>query len=226
MTPKTPALALLLAGAALTACSGLRDRYTTDDPDQRLEACLEDIRQARAGTGPYDGAAYVERENARAQLDRLALHQPNHGPTLLAAASYAYEAGETEKARHYLDALLAREPGQPEAAALRARLVLEQGNLPQALRFLEDQIDLNPAHAGLRETYASALFLAERYPESGEALNVAERLGSPRWRVSYLRGLIAEKERRYDDARGFYERALGENADFDPARARLTALGN
>lgn len=64
----------------------------------------------------------------------------------------------------------------------------KRGNIPFALRFLAEQVKSSPEDAELREVYAGALYLAERWPDAKQQLSVAANLGAPAWRLAYHRG--------------------------------------
>ena len=142
----------------------------------------------------------------------------------MATAIVCYEAGQPAKAQQYLDQLLALKAAHPVAAVLRSRIAIDEGDLAFAKRLLEQQIQLTPDDAKLRETYASVLCLNGRYEEARSALVFASRFGAPEWRVSYNLGLVEEGLGHSDKAFQLYERALAGNPSFAAARSRRNAL--
>jgi tetratricopeptide (TPR) repeat protein len=142
----------------------------------------------------------------------------------MANAVIAYDEKRTVDAQQFLDLILGQGRTYPDAAVLRGEIAIEEGNVPYALRMLEEQIGLAPAHAGLRETHAAALYVDGRMAEARNELALAERLGAPRWRIAYHRGLIEEAAGRRDQAATYYMEAVTGNPSFEPAASRLKAL--
>jgi tetratricopeptide (TPR) repeat protein len=157
-------------------------------------------------------------------VERLAHECPNDEQTLLSSAMLSYDAKQFVQAQMALDRLFALHVADPEAAVLRARIALDQGNLPFAVRFLSEQIQASPDHAGLREVYASALYLSRRNVEALENLTIAERLGAPNWRIAYHRGVIAETQGNPAEAAKYYEAALQLRPGWRTAEARLQGI--
>ncbi|MCA8979876.1 MAG: tetratricopeptide repeat protein [Planctomycetes bacterium] len=241
-------LQILALGALVTlsACNspGMGYRSSETDPDVRLIGLMsvlhgEDVTQscpngcAERGKPNCErcrhliderGRIVIDHERTRNQIERLALEYPNHAPTLFAAASLAYEAGEKERAAGYLDELLSRHPVHPEAAVLRSRIAIEEGNLSGARRTLEQQIQFTPDHAGLREALSATQFLDGDLMAALTQLEVAERLGAPAWRVAFNRGLIAETAGNARGAIEQYEISLAERPEYRAAASRKAGL--
>lgn len=55
-------------------------------------------------------------------------------------------------------------------------------------------------------------------------LTIAFRLGAPRWRVAFNRGLLAEAEGDHDEAAKLYRMTVRDEPDYRPARARLRGI--
>src|SRR5690348_13185047 len=129
------------------------------NPDAQLAAVLQPFEAARA-SGCTIGVNEHESECERLRLEiaRLAVVCPTHAPTLMANAVIAYDEKRTVDAQQFLDLILGQGRTYPDAAVLRGEIAIEEGNVPYALRMLEEQIGLAPAHAGLRETHAAALY--------------------------------------------------------------------
>ena len=123
-----------------------------------------------------------------------------------------------------LDELASLHTAYPEAAVLRARIALEEGNRPFAIRFLDQQIRQFGDVPQLRETYASALYLAGRWQEATDQLNVALKLGTPLWRVAYGRGLIEEGRGRFGEAKVHYQEAIQNRPGWRLPESRMRAL--
>ena len=96
--------------------------------------------------------------------------------------------------------------------------------MPFALKFLAQQIRISMDHAGLREVYASALYLAKRLEEAKSELEIAAALGAPKWRIAYHRGLIEEATGHLAEAERNYEDALRERPGWKAADSRLKGL--
>ena len=142
----------------------------------------------------------------------------------MANAVVSNDEHRPEEAQQFLDQILSETGSHPDAAALRGQIAIEAGNVPYALRMLDEQIVLAPAHAGLRETRAAALYVDNRFDEARSELALAERLGAQRWRIAYHLGLIEEATGHRDEASRLYSESLVGNPGFAPADARLKAL--
>ncbi len=213
--------------AALLACSTPTEN--PHDPSVLLRDLLAAWQETRdAGWSCEESAAQsspiIDCERISREIARLAVTFPRNPDILLANASIAHAMRRPEEAQVYLDRLLQIQPIRPDAAVLRSRIAVSDGNLRLARRVLEEQIELVPDHAGLREALASVLYLEGETDAARRSLTTAERLGAPPWRVAYNLGLIAESESRLDEATHHYEEALRHAPDFDPARARLKGL--
>lgn len=219
------AVALAAACAASGACAGVDPlrQQRCENPGARLASATADLPpDACAGADEASRSGTCER--ARLAVARILAVCPGHEPTLLTAAALAYESREPERAQQWLDELLRVPAAHPAAAMLRARIAIAQGNLPYARRLLGEQLRLRPDHAGLHEALASALFFSADYPSADEELARALSLGAPPWRVSYHRGLVAERDGRADDAAALFRQALQENPASQEVRARVRAL--
>jgi tetratricopeptide (TPR) repeat protein len=197
------------------------------DADRQLTSALDPLEANRAiGCGTMDQRGRIsECEAYRREIERLAIVCSGHLPTLMANAVIAYDARQLAKAQQFLDQVFEQRTVQPDAAVLRARIAVEEGNLPFARRFLDQQIKLAPAHAGLRETLGAALYLSGQMADAQRELAMAAELGAPRWRIAYHLGLIEEAGGRAEDARRLYGEAVAGNPEFAPAQARLKGLG-
>ena len=192
------------------------------NPDGQLADVLKSFQAVREkGCNELNGP---ECDRYRRELSRLAVVCPTHAPVLMANAVLAYDEQRIAESQQFLDLILAQPRLSPDAAALRARIAIEEGNVPFARRLLEQQIKLVPDHAGLHETYASALYLDGRFADAQGELTLAGTLGAPRWRIAYHLGLIEEAAGRADRASQLYAEALQGNPGWAPAESRLKAL--
>src|SRR5258708_14673441 len=182
-------------------CSGVGARL-----NESWTALLE-ARSSAAGCAP-DRNGVDLCEAMRRQIELLSHECPNHAQTLMANAVLAYDAKQVVKAQQLLDQLFSIQGVYPEAAVLRGRIALEEGNVPFALKFLAQQLRISMDHAGLREVYASALYLAKRLEEAKSELQIAGALGAPKWRIAYHRGLIEQAARHLAEAKRDYENAV------------------
>jgi tetratricopeptide (TPR) repeat protein len=142
----------------------------------------------------------------------------------MANALLAFEDRNFIKSQQVLDQLFSLGVNQPEAAILRIRIALEQGNVPFAVRFAEQQIHQIGDDAGLREAYASALYLAGKWDETRAQLSAAQQLGAPQWRTDYAQGLVAEAEGKFEEAKTRYQAALNAKPGWKQADSRLRGL--
>ena len=187
-----------------------------DDPAGELRSLLDQL-ESHTDEGSYG-------EEARRKLARLSAKYPRDVDLHFANAVYAAQDGDIARATPHLDSLFRITSVHPEAAILRAELALKEGNLRLAIRVLDEQSRLVPDHAGLREMLGSAYYFLGEYRASWDELQQASRLGTPRWRVAYHQGLVAEAEGRAEDARRLYEDSFRLNPDFRPAASRARAL--
>jgi tetratricopeptide (TPR) repeat protein len=160
----------------------------------------------------------------RRQIERFSIDCPNNPDVLMANALLTFDSHNLARTQQLLDELLNLPVTYPEAAVLRARIALEQGNMQFALRFLREQINQSGDHAGLRETYASTLYLTGRFEEAMTQIGIAQRLGAPVWRVAFCQGLIEEATGKFDAAKLRYQEALQARPGWHPAESRLRAL--
>lgn len=180
-----------------------------------------DLVQTPAGC-EFDGGQRCE--ILRQKILRLATDCPTNRDVLIANALLAFERRDFVRTQQLLDELSALGESLPEAIMLRARIALREGNAPFAIRLLAREIHRTGDHAGLRETYASALYLAAHWDEALAQLGIAKELGAPAWRIAYSQALILEAAARFEEARAAYELALRERPNWKPAESRLRGL--
>jgi Flp pilus assembly protein TadD len=145
-------------------------------------------------------------------------------PTVLAAASLAFETGDAPAAQRSLDEVARLVPRDAGATVLRARIAVKEGNLRYARRLVEGEIRLVPDSPALRETLAGILYLQRHFAEARVALQAAARLGAPAWRIAYHLGLLDEAVGDAEAAARRYAEAVDLNPAWHPARARLEGL--
>jgi tetratricopeptide (TPR) repeat protein len=183
------------------------------------------LQEIRTAGGCVGNGSDNRCESIRRQIERISFVCPNNTAALLGSAILAYDRRELFRAQQLLDDLLSRGGLNPAAAALRGRIALDEGNIPFATRFLQEQIRLNPDNAELRETLAASFYLAGQYDLAEDQLAAAGRFGTPRWRIAYHLGLIAEARRNFSAAQGFYEETLQLRPGWTPAESRLRGVG-
>lgn len=212
---------------AVSGCASLRPQLAEPcaDADAALAGPLARLQDLRS----TPGACAVDRLGAECDrlwrdIEQRAVLCPAHVPTLAAIAVLSYEDGDRPRARSALDAIEQRRGVAPDAMVLRIRLALDDGNMAGALRMAADGVRLSPAHAGLREVRAAALFAARRFEDAGEELTIAATLGAPGWRIAYARGLIAELSGHAADARREYAAAVQARPGWALPADRLRAL--
>jgi Tfp pilus assembly protein PilF len=221
---RTLVVVLTLAGTSCATHTGAT-HYECVNVDRALRDAVQQLEQSRAqGCEEHDARdpdSCVARERA---IERLAFVCPAHAPTMLANAVLAYESHDPVKSQQYLDRALGQTRALPDAAVLRAKLAIDEGNLPFARRFLAEQINLSPDHAGLREVHGATLYLSGELDGARQELQAARALNAPAWRVAYHLGLVEEAAGQSDLAMTYYEEAVEKNPAWVPARSRLNAL--
>ncbi len=210
-------LAPLLAIVTASGCT-LWDPDHEPDPDASLHDLLVRIDD---GTEPLDA---IERERMRFAVERLAIRHPGHVPSQVAASALAFESGEPQRAQLFADRALSLEPGNVEARCLRVRIAVADGSLDLARKLVDDGLRLRPDAAALYESSAWLLQLDGRADDALRALDGAESLNAPAWRVSYHRGLIEELRGNLDLAEEHYRKALGANGACAEARQRIAGI--
>lgn len=215
----TALLGLALAGACLTPPPA-----SVSSPDAELTEVLEELADVRGGgfeREPGAGFDVAAREGSLTrELRKLAFLYPRHVPTLVANAALSYENNDPVRAQKYLDQALALEPEHVPATLLRVRIACEGGNLPYARRKLNELLELRPDDPGLHEALAGVFYLMGEFEQASRELDLVERLrigDEGRWRTEYHRGLIAEAQEQYLEARSFYTRSRRFNPAFDKA---------
>jgi len=215
----------------ICGCSGFAPhvRNESGDPDARLGSLLADLDRARVTSPRHDvidgdESVFIDSGHLRNEFERLGLEFPNHARIQAANAQIANDAGEREKAELYAERALALDPADPDSAALRARLLAESGNLAAASALLVTAVERRPDHFLLRETEAAIAFASDDSERAKSALLAAERLGAPRWRIEYHRGLLAERGADRVAARAHYEAVLKECPEHEPTIRRLRGL--
>ena len=217
-----PLLFLCSCANRQTRLSPLGTRCDTASP--RLEEAWRALSEAVRTPGGCQQDNGLQCDALRARIERLSVDCPNNPDVVMANALLAFDARNFARAQQLIDELASLDARKPEAAVLRARIALEQGNMPFALRYLEQQIHQMGDDPGLRETYASALYMAGRLEEAQAQLAAAREFGAPVWRVAYGLGLIEEAKGRFDEARLRYQEALQKKPGWRQAESRLRAL--
>ena len=210
-------IALLFAVVAAPGCKVWDPDYEPD-PDQHLRQLLAPFDK---GPGPTDEPA---RERLRFAIERLATRHPGHVPSQLAASALAFESGEPQRAQGYVDRALSLEPANVQARCLRVRIAVADGSLDLARKLVDDGLRMRPDAAPLYESSGWLHLLDGRYDDALRALDAAESLDAPAFRIRFHRGLIAEQRGNLDDAAAHYRAALEANSGCEAARQRLTGL--
>lgn len=200
------------------------------DPDEAVMELRADWQRAPY-VGNYEGtdcggceSEVKSKEFIRRETENLLFRYPRHVPTRYFAALLAYEADDPIRAIEHLDTLFAIQPVHPEATILRARIALEDGNTPYAQKLLREQVALRPNDPALHEALSSAHFMDDQLDDALSSLDAADRLGGPRWRIEYNRGVIEEARGNSQMAAGHYKTSLSLMPHWGPPRNRLEAL--
>ncbi len=199
------------------------------DPAVRLEALLESWRETRSNgwsceeSAPHD-SPIIDCERIRDELEQMAYDFPRNVPVLFANAVVAFEYRRYGRCQMFLDGLFEVQPAHADAAVLRSRIAVREGNMRFARRLLEEQIELTPDHAGLREARAAVFYLTGDLEEADRELRAALRLGAPEARIAYHRGLVAEADDRVREAGHYYARAVELDPEDQRAAGRLRGI--
>jgi tetratricopeptide (TPR) repeat protein len=218
------AFSWLAGGCAHRPKTFLLTGTSCGDAPARLNELWKSLHEAVETPGGCDQESGRRCEFLQNAISRLALNCPSSPDVLMANALLAYQGHDLVRAQQLLDQLLSLQLSYPEAVSLRARIALQDGNLRFALRFLEDQMRRFGDDAGLHETYASALFLAQLWEPARVQLGIAAKLGAPAWRVAYGLGLIYETQGLFAQAKTRYREALQARPGWKLPEARLRAL--
>ncbi|MGE0191115.1 MAG: tetratricopeptide repeat protein [Planctomycetota bacterium] len=224
------AATLVVGSLGLGACASSPKGPRNLDPDKAMGR-LEDMYAMTPEGARYEqyrmgakGKDRVSRATLRKQAEEMSFLYPSHIPARFMAGLLAYEFDDPARASQHFDHVLHIAGSHPDAAVIRSRIALDDGNSAYALHMLEEQIQLRPDHAGLREAQAAAWFLAGDTAQARTSLDAAERLGSPGWRIAYNRGLLAEEDGDAGSAIEQYRLAAGLAPYHQPSRHRLRAL--
>ena len=219
---------ILVMGLGFSLACASQKLPGKNDPTVRVTKLLDEWLRVREGGGSCASGGrkypFVDCGRIQSAIVGLGLEFPNNSEVLLVNAVIAYETNQPENAESYLDALLEQESTEPGVAVLRSRLALDQGNLHHARRLLNEQVNLTPDAADLREALAAVHYLSGDLASARRQLLIAERLGAPAWRVAFNRGLLEEAEGHTESAIEYYQGALDENPEYAPARSRLRGL--
>lgn len=220
---------LLAAGAALglSSCAGRRLQVAAPaciHSKEELRESWRMLQDLRAAEPPCAGDKAGVCDALRLRIEAIEQTCPQLPEAQLASAILAFERRQLQKAQAILDAMLAASPGDADASLLRARIAIDEGNLPFALRFLARQVQAAGNHAGLRETYASVLYLNGDLEGARAQLAYARKLGAPEWRVAYDLGLIAEAAKDWKAAREQYRQAQKLRPEWAMPLNRLKTL--
>ncbi|MFK7743198.1 MAG: tetratricopeptide repeat protein [Planctomycetota bacterium] len=215
-----PFIKFVFALAAVAATSGctLWDPDYEPDPDQYLQDLLSPLEDRDA---KLDAPT---RDRLRFAVERLATRHPGHVPSQVAASALAMESGEPQRAQTYVDRALSLEPGNVEARCMRVRIAVADGSLDLARKLVDDGLRIRPDSFHLYESSAWLHQLNVRFDEAMRALDAAETLGAPAWRIAFHRGLVEELGGDSDAAVGHYRAAIDHNDECEPARQRLAGL--
>lgn len=208
--------AILLAVLTTSACAVWNPDYERD-PDAALRAALP----ATTAAGALDA---VQLERAQFAVERLATRFPDHVACQAAAAALAMDRGQTQRARGYAERAIELEPGNVSARCVRVRVAVDDGSLDLARKLVDDGLRLRPDAAALYESSAWLHQLDGSHDDALRALDAAEGLGAPDWRVAHHRGLIEELRGAFRAAASHYEDALAKNPECTDARRRLSGL--
>ena len=131
--------------------------------------------------------------------------------TFVAKGWSAISAGDFAAAEAALLRALDLAPGEPEPTALLGWAIAAQGRADEAVALLEPLVERAPADALLRVSLGYAYLGLARYGEAIEHLARGTRADADRKGALYAHfylGLVYLRREMYDDAVGFFRRAL------------------
>jgi Flp pilus assembly protein TadD len=201
----------------VAAATRLIDGVLREHP--RFGPALQLRQQGAAGTGgkaqPSPARAYVP--PADPLLDAV-VRVSRHSDLLLKHAALAARAGDQPWREFLTRRALQFSPGDPDVLLEMSAMLQAAGNPAEALVYLKQHEEVAPGdHHGLVEQ-GKCLSDLGRFAEAEQVLRRAVRV--PDAAAEYNLGLSLDRQGRWDEARGHYERALA----LDPFHAR--ALNN
>ena len=211
-----------------------RDRIAAiDAAAQRYPEALKLVDEVLARE-PRDDDALTVRGNieiergdavaAIADLRAVSRDQPESVPVLRSLARAHLANGEPQLAEENLRAALKAAPADASVRLELARLLLEMRRVDNASELLEQGVRAAPAEASLREGLVRA-YLAK--PDVAAARAAVRELMTMRPDLAvgpYLAGLIAQQEKRPEEAQRQFERALKLQPSAMDALAALAEL--
>jgi tetratricopeptide (TPR) repeat protein len=208
---RRPQLALAVGLAAVAAAGWLGYR-AWDAADFR--AAVRPVREA-AEQRQWRKAQELVKEPLRGWPDRAEL--------LLLAARVERRCEELEKAKKHLDAAQRVLGSETHAIKVeRALLELHAGQLAAAEGFLRECVRQDdPDSPEILDILAGAYEIGYRVADAQRALDELLRRQPDHFDALVRRGRAAQTMGWYEDAAGYYEKALALRPDVDPVRGRL-----
>ncbi len=164
-------------------------------------------------------------EDLKAADDLMQKHQEKgKAPYHLAAANLANLRGDLNGAKAAVQRALALDPKSAAAHAALAGVHARQGNTPQALAEYKTAAELAPLRSPERLAQIHYLIQNGSSPEALTLLNDVVRQAPDYLPALHTLAQVALTEKRYDDAIGFLQKALGVEASDHEAlilRARI-----
>ena len=161
---------------------------------------------------------------AIADLRAVLRDQPNAAPVLRALARAHLANNESALAEENLHAAIDAAPGEMAARVELAQLLMQTGRSEQAVALLEEAVKRAPTDASAREALVRA-YLAKADLDAARTAAEDLRTLAPKLAVApYLAGLVAQEQKRFDDAEREFKQALELQPTAMDALAALTRL--
>ena len=203
---------LILAGAAVLLAQG-----------QDAEKLRKADSAFHAGYAASQAGRYEEAKVQFAEVVRLAPQiAEGHealGSALIALGHPAEAVAELEKAARL----------KPGDAAIEENLGIalsQSGQAAEAVRHLEAAAarGAGTQDAAFHDTYARALAAIGRPADALKQFAAEEQIAGPRAAIDDAEGSVEAQMARWEDARALFQKALGEDGAYMPARLHLAAV--
>ncbi|HEY2799775.1 MAG TPA: tetratricopeptide repeat protein, partial [Chthoniobacterales bacterium] len=157
--------------------------------------------------------AKKQTDKAITELDKLDKAYPNLPPVKFRIAQADLQQNRAAEAGAALDQAIDANPNYTEAILLRAELNLRTGHVPPALDALEDlrkkHPELKPAQLLLADAYRASGRLDDAAAIFNEQIKATPKTPDP----YFFLGLVQQQQKKNDEARKSYEKALELSPD-------------
>jgi putative PEP-CTERM system TPR-repeat lipoprotein len=161
-----------------------------------------------------------DRDQARASLAQAEALAAEHGQVLLSSARLALLDGDEAAATASIERALKVWPEEPEVHVFRGELYRQAGDLDRALASFATALERNPYQ------YSARLAKAATHLQRGEEAAVEaelRQLPEELLLTQLLRGQLALRQQRFDEAAGHFEAVVRAKPDHLPGSLGLAA---